>query len=417
PELPPARPRHDPAAVRRGLAEAGRALAGELAAARGGGARVEAALAQVEAALAQLEADPARLALAELKLHRGARALQTPAADAFEAARLRCVEEEADAAGVVADELLGDLLTRFAAAYAGRKEARGALDFDDLELAARDLLDGDAELRARWSERFELLMVDELQDTNPREMAILAALDRGNLFTVGDEFQSIYGFRHAEVGIFRDRRRALVGGGGVRALSRNFRSRPALLAAINATFAPLFGPDFVPLVAGREDAPGPEPRIELLLNDAKGWCEPTTPGAGPAWRRAEAAILARRIGELIATGGARPGEVVVLLRYATAAGIYERALADRGVPVASGPGGGFYAGQEVSDLAAYARVLANPLDDAALYAVLASPLGGVAADGLAVVGLAARALGRAPWEVLDAAQGGGPAARAGLAGL
>ncbi len=410
PELPAARPRHDRAAVRGALADARRVLAGELGAARGGGARVE-------AALAQLAADPDGVALADLKLHRGARALQTPAADAFEAARLRCLEADADAAGVVAAELLGDLLGRFAAAYARRKEARGALDFDDLELSARDVLAGDPELRARWSERFELLMVDELQDTNPREMAILAALDRGNLFTVGDEFQSIYGFRHAEVGIFRDRRRALVGGGGVRALSRNFRSRPGLLAAINATFAPLFGPDFVPLVAGRDDAPAPEPRVELLLNDAKGWREPTTPGAGPAWRRAEAAILARRIAELIATGGARPGEVVVLLRYATAAGIYERALAERGVPVASGPGGGFYAGQEVSDLAAYARVLANPLDDAALYAVLASPLGGVAADGLAVLGLAARALGRPPWEVLSAAQGGDPPARAALAPL
>jgi ATP-dependent helicase/nuclease subunit A len=410
PELPRARPRHDGAVVRRALADAGRALAGELGAARGGGARVE-------AALAQLEADPERVALAELKLHRGARALQTPAADAHEAARVRCLEAEADAAGMVAAELLGDLLARFAVAYARRKEARGALDFDDLELSARDLLAGDAELRARWSERFELLMVDELQDTNPREMAILAALDRGNLFTVGDEFQSIYGFRHAEVGIFRDRRRALIAGGGVRALSRNFRSRPGLLAAINATFAPLFGPDFVPLVAGRADAPAPEPRLELLLNDAKGWREPTTPGAGPAWRRAEAAILGRRIAELIATGGARPGEVVVLLRYATSAGIYERALAERGVPVASGPGGGFYAGQEVSDLAAYARVLANPLDDAALYAVLASPLGGVAADGLAVLGLAARALGRPPWEVLGAAQGGDPPARAALAPL
>ena len=109
--------------------------------------------------------------------------------------------------------------------------------------------------------------------------------------------------------------------------------------------------------------------------------------------------------------------MVVLLRYATAAGIYERALAEREVPVASGPGGGFYAGQEVSDLAAYARVLANPLDDAALYAVLASPLGGVAPDGLAVLGLpAGRSVaprGRSwarPWTAIRPA-------RAALAGL
>ncbi len=403
PRLPVARPRHEAAAQRGALAVAGRALAGELDGARVGP--------RVAAALAQLQRDPVGTPLEELKLHRGARALQSAGADAYEAARLRCVEAEADAAAVVGLELVGDLLEGFAGEYAGLKAARGALDFDDLELCARDLLAGDAELRRRWSERFELLMVDELQDTNPREMAIIGALDRGNLFTVGDEFQSIYGFRHADVGIFRARRRALAGVDAVRALSRNFRSRPAILAAVNATFAPFFGTDFVPLVPGRDDPPGPgQPLVELLVNDAKGWEEPTTPGAGPAWRRAEAAILARRIDELIAEEAVRPGEIVVLLRYATAAGIYERALADRGVAVATAPGGGFYTAPEVCDLADYVRVLANPLDDLALYGVLASPLGGVGADGLAALGLAAGAAGRPPWEVLDAWLAGGPAA-------
>lgn len=412
PELPWAGARHDRALVRAALASAGAALARELDGVAAG--------TRVAAALGQLERDPDGVPLAELKLHRGAAALRTPAAEAYEAARVRCCEAEGDALGAVALALLGRLLADFARLYAGLKQSRGALDFDDLELSARDLLVGDAELRGRWSERFELLMVDELQDTNRREMAILGALDRGNLFTVGDEFQSIYGFRHADVGIFRARRRELGAADAARVLSRNFRTRPALLEAINATFAPVFGADFVPLAAGRPDGPVGGPLLELLLCDTAGWADTVigdAPGTGPSWRRAEAGLLAARIDDLITAGAARPGEIVVLLRYATAAGVYARALADRGVEVAASPGGGFYAAQEVVDLGVYARVLANPLDDLALYGVLRSPLGGVGVDGLAVLGLAAQRLGRPPWEVLGAAAAGEPAAVAGLAGL
>ncbi|MEA2297554.1 MAG: ATP-dependent helicase/nuclease subunit [Solirubrobacteraceae bacterium] len=413
PELPGARPRREVGPARAELSGAGRALAREL----DGTGRVGI---QVRAALGQLARDPELVAACELRLARGARALRTPLAEAYEEARLRCCEAEDDAAGVVGLALLRLLLAGFAAEFARLKAGRGALDFDDLELCARDLLAGDAGLRRRWSERFELLMVDELQDTNPREMAILAALDRGNLFTVGDEFQSIYGFRHADVGIFRGRRRELEGADGVRVLSRNFRTRPPILAAINATFAPIFGADFVPLVAGRADGREEEPLVELMVSDTAGWEDTAageTPGAGPAWRRVEAAVLAERIGELIGSGAARPGEVVVLLRYATAARVYERALAERGVAVVGAPGGGFYATQEVADLGAYVQVLANPLDDLALYGVLASPVCGLEADGLAVVAEAARALERAPWEVIEAAGEGSPAAVAGLAPL
>ncbi len=91
-------------------------------------------------------------------------------------------------------------------------------------------------VRAAWSERIELLMVDEFQDTNRRQLALLELLERDNLFTVGDELQSIYGFRHADVGSSASaapaRRR-----GAALALTHNFRSPPPLIAAINAIFA------------------------------------------------------------------------------------------------------------------------------------------------------------------------------------
>src|ERR1700684_2443740 len=119
-------------------------------------------------------------------------------------------EEEALRAGELLDELLG----RFGVAYARRKHARAALDFDDLELGARSLLQQRADVREAWAERFELLMVDEFQDSSPRQLQVLPALDRDNLFTVGDEMQSIYAFRHADVSLFRERHAHLAKQGG-----------------------------------------------------------------------------------------------------------------------------------------------------------------------------------------------------------
>ena len=106
----------------------------------------------------------------------------------------------------------GTLLAEFATRYEELKGDRAALDFDDLELRARTLLAREGAVRAGWRERFELVMVDELQDVNRRQLALLELLERENLFTVGDEWQSIYGFRHADVELFRARRDELARG-------------------------------------------------------------------------------------------------------------------------------------------------------------------------------------------------------------
>src|ERR1019366_5907514 len=133
---------------------------------------------------------------------RGQRVPSLPEPIVIEGATDADQNAEAAAACALLDELLGG----FSCAYEELKRERSAVDFDDLELFARDLLERHETVRAAWAERFELLMVDEFQDTNPRQLAILRALERGNLFTVGDEFQSIYGFRHADVSLFRARR-------------------------------------------------------------------------------------------------------------------------------------------------------------------------------------------------------------------
>jgi ATP-dependent helicase/nuclease subunit A len=317
--------------------------------------------------------------------------------------------EKLDAEGLEACSLLDELMGRFGRAYEALKGARGAVDFDDLELMAWRLLEEHEGVRKAWTERFELLMVDEFQDTNSRQLAILRALERENLFTVGDELQSIYGFRYADVDLFRERRDELAERGSGLSLTRNFRGRKPLLDAVNVVFAQRLGDGYTPLEAGREEETGPEgePIVELLLTHKRGWDEDEElaeriagelPPA-PRWRQAEARLLAQRVAELVESGRTRAGDVAVLLRAVGDLDVYERALQERGLSTLATVGG-FWGGQQVGDLLAYLRALANPLDELALYGTLASPLVGVSSDGLALLGRAAKASGRGVWETL-----------------
>jgi ATP-dependent helicase/nuclease subunit A len=315
-----------------------------------------------------------------------------------------------DAAGARAAALLDQLVAGFGRSYEELKRARGAVDFDDLELRARELLETEESVRGTWSERFELLMVDEFQDTNPRQLAILVALERGNLFTVGDELQSIYGFRDADVALFHARRAELEERGGCLQLTGNFRSRAPLLEVVNAVFEDRLQGGYTPLVAGRQDSrerggggERGEPLVELLLSSRRGWeaaeepaegSPPAPAGAGvPRWREAEARMLAERVAELVDSGRAQPGDVAVLLRAVGDLDSYERALQDCGLKTIAAVGG-FWGRQQVSDLLAYLRALANPLDELAVYATLASPLVGLSSDGLVLLARAARAHGK-----------------------
>ena len=310
-----------------------------------------------------------------------------------------------EAEGVRAVGLLDELLGRYADAYAAAKRARSAVDFDDLELMVAGLFDRLPGLAAAWAHRFDRIMVDEFQDTNALQVALLERLDAGHTFRVGDELQSIYGFRHASVEVFRATRRALAAGGGVARLSRNFRTRAEILAQINAASARLHE-DFEPLVAGRETAAADAPLVEILLTDARNgsWDAEDLgrlPG-GPPWRWAEARLLAQRIAELV-EGGTPAGEIVVLVRAATDIACYERAIEDHGISTLASGGRGFWARQQVQDLTQYLATLANPRDERALLGVLASPLGPrLGSDALALLALAARRSGgRGLWAAIE----------------
>ena len=407
--FPPAGPPPDPAP----LATAAAAALACLATAPGG-VRVNQAVAALQAAqrvAADGGAVPLPGVLDAAKLPGGAKALEHDACAGYREAwgeyRDACAAHHARPAVV----LLDALLDAFGTAYAAAKGARAGVDFDDLELRVRDLLAGDPALRARWAERFALIMVDEFQDTNRLQLDVLEALERDNLFAVGDEAQSIYGFRHADVGIFRARRAAL-GREGTRSLTVNFRSRSEILAVVNAAFGPLLGPGFLPLVPGRApeelrlfepDPPG-EPGVELLLVETGGW--ETREGdlglatlAAQPWRRAEARAVAARLRAEVDAG--RPQrDVVVLVRATSSLRLYEQALEEEGLSTYVVGGRGYWAQEQVRDGLAYLTLLANPHDEAALYAALSSPFCGVGTDALALLADAARGAREGAWAAL-----------------
>jgi ATP-dependent helicase/nuclease subunit A len=383
------------------LAAATRALAVELGTIADPGSQVVYAIGMLERLL-ELLAGPPDLWPGELDqatLRANGAALNTDACesyrDALAAYRAACA---ARVAGPVRD-LMDTLLAAFGERYAERKRAVSGVDFEDLELLALQLLRQRPEIRQLYSGRFERIMVDEFQDTNRVQLDVIESIARGNLFTVGDAQQSIYGFRHADVELFELRGQALEARGERETLQTNFRSRPAILSALDVAFTTALGERFRPLLPGRPDnAPGDsEPAVELLLVD-KG-AEWELEGLAAPWRLAEARALAGRVATLVASG-TPPGEIVVLIRATTDMRAYERALERRGLPTYVIGGRGYWSHPQVLDLVSYLRALANPRDEESLLTVLASPLVGASLDALVVLAGAARARGRDPWWLL-----------------
>lgn len=175
--------------------------------------------------------------------------------------------------------------------YGERKRRAGAVDFLDLLIQARDLVRDDAEVRRDFQRRFRYLLVDEFQDTDPLQAELLMLLASeedadataadtlpvnrrvraGALFIVGDPKQSIYRFRRADVGVYRDICERLVTEGAVRVrLRTSFRSVPAIQRAVNAAFSTHMDgdrqslqADYVELQPARADSAG-QPAVIVL---------------------------------------------------------------------------------------------------------------------------------------------------------
>jgi ATP-dependent helicase/nuclease subunit A len=315
---------------------------------------------------------------------------------------------------------IAELLDLFVRRFEAAKERREGLDFEDLQLRAVRLLERE-EIGNAYRARFSHLLVDEFQDTNRLQLRLIEALrgPRTELMVVGDELQSIYGFRHADLEVFRERRRAAAESpaAAAMALSGNFRSRPEVIGAVNAIGGKLLGEAFRPLRVGalpeHPAPPGTGPAVELLLTARDGWdaegidLAPATDADTPANHLAEARFLAERLRQL-AEGGIERGEMVVLLRAFTHLDAYEDSLERAGLRPYTIGGRGYWSQQQVADVCALLATIANPLDDQALFGALASPACGAAPDTLWLL-RAAAGRGRHVWPALEHTAGLGDA--------
>lgn len=297
------------------------------------------------------------------------------------------LDQAAQAAGQL---LVGDherallaLAEWFEGAYRRLKDERGALDFEDLQVKTAELLESHPRIARAYQKRFAMLMLDEFQDTNELQLRIVWQLSNDRLCTVGDENQSIYAFRHADVEVFRKR---AVSATHRAELDINYRTAPDLLDSLNGLFSneSLLGPGFLRLRAPvpaqeRRKWPEDQPRFEVRYID-------TSARDGADLQEVEAHAIADRVQELCAAG-VEPSDIAVLMR-AMAGGRatkVEAALSARGIPCYIASGGSFFDRPEVAEARALLKTISNVWDDLALTTVLAGHLTGLSTDALVML--------------------------------
>ncbi|MFQ6103412.1 MAG: UvrD-helicase domain-containing protein [Candidatus Glassbacteria bacterium] len=325
------------------------------------------------------------------------------------------------------------------------KEERGLLDFQDLLLRARDLLRDNRKVRKYFQEQFKFILVDEFQDTDPLQVELAFYLAEegqkardwrevklvpGKLFLVGDPKQSIYRFRRADIEIYEEARRLVERQGEVMRITRNFRTVPQLVDAVNGTFENVitrstdgnYQPEYVPIVPGREVLSHSEPALLLLPPHRKPAGNKLTK---PVRRREEAQHIAAFV--CGAVEGGYPvydktegrmrdisfRDIAVLFPTYSCVDALEDAFRQHRIPFQLEGRGAFFSRQEVKNLISCLKAVENPGDELSIAAVLRSEYFGVSDEELLEWKATARSFNYTDLGGVDEA---GPDRLSGLAG-
>ena len=265
--------------------------------------------------------------------------------------------------------------------YQRRLVAAGAMDFDDLIMKTVLLLERVPEARRHWQQAFRYVMVDEYQDTNHAQFKLVSILaeKHRNLAVVGDQDQSIYAFRGADIRNISEFEQDFPNA-VVIALEQNYRSTQTILDAANSV-----------IEHNRDRKP------KRLWSDL---------GAGDVVRvveaedeHAEARYVAGRIQSAL-DDGANPSEIAVFYRMNAQSRVLEDLLTRQGIDYRVVGGPKFYERAEVKDLIAYLQVLDNPSDEVSLRRIVNQPRRGIGNTSLDRLSAHSRALGVTLWDAM-----------------
>jgi len=265
--------------------------------------------------------------------------------------------------------LLREAIAGLDRTYRKKKRDQSALDFADLEEESIRLLESDYFIREATRNRFDQILMDELQDTNRLQWRLLNLIRTPDaFFAVGDINQSIYGFRHADPAVFEEYRRDLeASGAAIDDLRENHRSRQTILDAVSRVLDGQAGIEPRSLIAAKTFPPITGPTVERLVGEGED---------------VEASMVAERIREL----GCEYKDVAILVRALTALDPFARALDRFNIPFVITGGKSFLEAREIRDLLAFLAALVNPLDEIALVGVLRSPIVGLSDEEIFRIG-------------------------------
>ncbi len=251
------------------------------------------------------------------------------------------------------------------AAYQDRLRTLNACDFGDLLLHVTEILRAHPDVLAEYHRRFRYILVDEYQDTNLVQYLWLRLLAQGhqNICCVGDDDQSIYSWRGAEVENILRFEKDFTNATIIR-LERNYRSTEQILAAASGLIAHNTGRLGKTLRPGRNDATGDKIKIVSLWDSDE-----------------EARMVGERI-ETLRRSGHAASEMAILVRANAQTRAFEERLITLGIPYKVIGGLRFYERQEIRDAVAYARVLNQPSDDLAFERIINLPRRGIGDQGL-----------------------------------